>query len=44
MINFLDHPNILKLHDLYVSDKSFFLVTDFLEGDSLASFFESKVK
>ena len=31
----MDHPNILKLFELYQDDKNYFLVTEYLTGGEL---------
>lgn len=31
----LDHPNIVKLYELYQDSKNYYLITEFLEGGEL---------
>jgi len=31
----IDHPNILKLHEVYEDDKNYYLITEYVEGSDL---------
>lgn len=31
----INHPNIIKLYEIYETEHSLYLITNFLEGDSL---------
>jgi len=32
----LDHPNIIKLHEVYEGDQKYYMVLDYLAGGSLS--------
>jgi serine/threonine protein kinase len=31
----MDHPNIVKIFEFYISDKNYYLITEYCEGGSL---------
>ncbi len=35
----LDHPNIIKLYDLFMHDGNYYVVTEFCEGGSLQEYY-----
>jgi len=35
LMGILNHRNFIKLHDIYEGDKSYYLIMDLLEGDTL---------
>ncbi len=34
----LDHPNLVRLHEIYRDDKFFYFITEFLSGGELFSY------
>ena len=38
----LDHPNIIKLYDLFLFDGNYYVVTEFCEGGSLQDYYSNK--
>jgi calcium-dependent protein kinase len=37
----LDHPNIIKLYDLFMHDGNYYVVTEFCEGGSLQEYYST---
>ena len=35
----VDHPNIVKLHEIYEDDRHFFLVMEMMTGGEVSDFF-----
>ena len=42
ILNDLKHPNIVKLNEVFEGDCSFYLVQEFIPGDTLRSFMKQK--
>lgn len=40
----LDHPNIIKLYDLFLFDGTYYVVTEFCEGGSLQDYYSKNGK
>lgn len=38
----LDHPNIIKLHEIYESEYSFYYILEYMEGGSLYDIINTK--
>ncbi len=38
----LDHPNIIKLYDLFLFDGNYYVVTEFCQGGSLQDYYSNK--
>ena len=38
----LDHPNIIKLHEIYEYDYSFYYILEYMEGGSLYDIIKTK--
>lgn len=34
----LDHPNIIKLHEVFEGESTFYMILEFLQGKSLSDF------
>ncbi|CAD8096059.1 unnamed protein product [Paramecium sonneborni] len=37
----IDHPHFVKLHEIYQGENSYYLVTDYLQGDTLYNYIKS---
>lgn len=37
----IDHPNFIKLLEIYEGDNSYYIVTEYYEGDTLYSFIKN---
>ena len=35
----LDHPNIVKIHEFYTDKKNFYLITEYVKGETLQNYF-----
>jgi serine/threonine protein kinase len=40
----LDHPNIIKLYDLFLYDGNYYVITEFCSGGSVQDYYSSKKK
>jgi calcium-dependent protein kinase len=39
LIKRLDHPNIVKVHEQYSDKKNYYLITEYVEGENISSYF-----